>query len=198
MEMSIPILELCREFRLDPAIFRRRALWSGPIDNNFAGFAPAEEFCQGEYYEGSRKGRNFSKSGVYTGVLSQLVLGAKRPMVLITLSRREWTVEVAPYAQRWDGLLPVPYRPLKGRSTFEAWEFRTGAPPDFATSAKVAAAITTAQRRRRSTFINCYVCATTVPPEEVWEYDRCSDCRGVNFNFSPIDEDRGVESHDEG
>lgn len=184
MEMSIPLLEVCREFRLDPAILKRRALWSGPIDNNFAGFAPPEEFCRGEYHEGSRKGRNFSNSGLYIGMHSQLVLGQKRPMVILTLSRKSWTVEVAPFAQRWDGLLPVPFRPLKGRATFEAWEFRTGAPPDFATSAKVASAIDVAQRHRRATFITCFVCRATLPPEEVWDGDRCGDCRGANFDYS--------------
>jgi len=188
MEMSVPLLEVCREFRLDPAVLRRRALWSDLIDNNFAGFAPPEEFCRGEYHEGSRKGRNFSASGAYTGVRSQLTLGQKRPMVILTFCRRTWTVEVAPYAQRWDGLLPVPFRPLKGRATFEAWEFRTGAPPDFATSAKVASAIEAAQRRRRSTFISCYVCRIIVPPEEVWAFDRCSGCREANVNYAPAEQ----------
>jgi hypothetical protein len=197
MEMSVPLLEVCREFRLDPAILRRRSLWSGLIDNNFAGFAPPEEFCRGEYHEGSRKGRNFSNSGYYTGMHSQLVLGQKRPMVILTLSRKAWTVEVAPYAQQWDGLLPVPFRPLKGRATFEAWEFRTGAPPDFATSAKVAAAIEVAQRRRRSTFIACAICRTTVPPEEVWGLDRCGDCLGDATTFSVTEDDLDIGRCDE-
>ena len=198
MEMSIPLLEVCREFRLDPAILSRRALWSDLIDNNFAGFAPPEEFCRGEFHEGSRKGRNFSRSGAYTGVHSQLVLGQKRPMVIITLSRRDWTVEVAPYAQLWDGLLPVAFRPLKGRATFEAWEFRKGAPPDFATSAKVATAIDAAQRRRRSTFITCAICGITLAPEEVWEFDHCIDCQGSSLTRAVVDEDRDVEPCDEG
>ena len=174
--MTIPMRDLCREFRIDPAILERRHLWSGPIDNHFEGWAPPQEFFTGRYHEGSKKGRAFSRSGAYTGIHSQFVLGRDHPMVIITLSRQHWTIEIAPYAQEWDGMFPVAFRPLKGRSVVEAWEYRRGAPPDAAGCELVAKAITRASRARRATFLTCEGCELKFPPESIFERRFCSSC----------------------
>lgn len=175
MKMTTDLRDLCQEFRLDPAILRRHKL-AGDVMSNFSeGFVPTEEEFDGTFLWGKKKGRAFAASSAYAGVCTQLLLGAT-PMVVVTFSRREWTVEVAPYCATWDGLLPAAYRPIVGREVFEAWEWRRTAPPDPVLSAATRAAIARARRRRRATFRACGTCAVPVAPEMLFGGVECEAC----------------------
>jgi hypothetical protein len=166
---------LCVEFRIEPTVLESLPLAAPPTSNVDAGFIVPEEDFEGHFAQGSRSGRSFVASGIYTGLEAQVVVGTE-PLAVVTLSRRTWTVEVAPYAACWDGLLPAAYRPRLGRAVLEVWPWPTVAPSDPVLSEELVEALRVSSARRRATFLACAVCDTATPPEQLFGGTTCARC----------------------